>query len=117
MEAIIRRDVPTSRRTAWENAAREWRLPYWDWAAKQGYINNYGLPEVFTMDRIEIVDFADNNPPTTVNIANPLWKFSNPVGVAMGHRSMGVFRLRGFPVRALFVKHLKIRRSSLLVVE
>jgi len=65
----------------------------WDWAAKQKYINSYGLPEIFTKERIQIVDFADNNPLTKANIANPLWKFSKPAGVAMGRGSMGVFLL------------------------
>jgi hypothetical protein len=103
MEVIVKRDIPVARRTIWEDAAKAWRLPYWDWAAVQGYINDFGVPEIFTKERIDIVDFADNSPPTTVNIANPLWKFSNPAGVAMGHRSMGIFRLRSYPVRAPIV--------------
>ncbi|KAL2823729.1 common central domain of tyrosinase-domain-containing protein [Aspergillus cavernicola] len=81
--------------TPWGDAAKERRQPYWDWATKQPYINNYGVPEIFTKERIDILDFADNNPPTMENIANPLAKFANPTGVAMGDASMGGFALPG----------------------
>jgi hypothetical protein len=42
-----------------------WRLPYWNWAIPQPYIQTYGVPEIFTQ---EIV----------ANGPNPLWKFTNP---------------------------------------
>jgi tyrosinase len=101
MIGIIARHVPAgSQRTAWEDAAKQWRLPYWDWAVKQRYIGDYGLPEIFTKERVPILNFDRT---TTTNIINPLWKFSNPTGVPMGHRSMGIYRLRGYPVRNPFL--------------
>ncbi|KAG4440203.1 hypothetical protein IFR05_004282, partial [Cadophora sp. M221] len=95
MIGIIARNVPAgSQRKAWEDAAKQWRLPYWDWAVKQRYMGDYGLPEIFTKERVPILNFDRT---TTTNIINPLWKFSNPTGVPMGHRSMGIYRLRGYP--------------------
>lgn len=99
MVATIAKNVPNDSQKPWEDAAREWRLPYWDWALTQPYINDLGVPEVFTKDRIDVVDFAGNTPPTMENIANPLAKFSNPTGTAMGDQSMGDFALTGEPVR------------------
>jgi tyrosinase len=102
MNTIIDRSVPSARQAVWRDAAQEWRLPYWDWAARQGYINNYGVPEIFTRERIDIIDFADNSPVTTVSTTNPLWKFSNPLGFEMGHRTMGIYRIRNLPVVYFF---------------
>jgi hypothetical protein len=105
LEIIARSDSAAVDRTVWEDAARNWRLPYWDWGVKQTYIEDYGLPEIFTKERIPILNFDQT---TTTNIVNPLWKFSNPTGVPMGHRSMGVFRLRGRPVREPFLTYMAI---------
>jgi hypothetical protein len=66
---------------------------------KQPYINNLGVPRIFTEDRVDILDFADNSPATMENIENPLARFSNPAGVAMGDPSMGDFALTEKPVR------------------
>lgn len=95
MRKIIERDVPAPQVSIWEEAAKEWRLPYWDWGARQKYLNDYGLPEILTKERIDIINLIHDSPP--VNIVNPLWKFTNPTGEAMGHRSMGRFRLQGIP--------------------
>ncbi|KAL3444389.1 common central domain of tyrosinase-domain-containing protein [Aspergillus insuetus] len=97
MLSLIQKNVPAERRKPWEDAAKEWRLPYWDWALKQPYIDNQGVPEIFTKDQIDIVDFSDNNPPTTGNIPNPLARFRNPMGVPMGDSSMREFALTGDP--------------------
>jgi tyrosinase len=98
MLSLIEKNVPPERRKPWEDAAKEWRLPYWDWALKQPYIDNQGVPEIFTKDRIDVIDFLDNNPPTMGNIPNPLARFRNPMGVPMGDSSMREFALTGDPV-------------------
>ncbi|KAL3465691.1 hypothetical protein BJX64DRAFT_50398 [Aspergillus heterothallicus] len=97
MQGIIDKNIPPDRQEPWRDAAKEWRLPYWDWALKQPYIEGLGIPEIFTKDRIDIMDLSDNNPPTTENMVNPLARFSNPTGVAMGDASMGQFALTQDP--------------------
>src|SRR5436305_3178099 len=87
MMDIIKTDVPTHEQGPWEIAASQWRLPYWDWAAHQPYIKNYGLPEICTLEKINIV--LPNSNHEKVPVDNPLWKFSNPSGKQMGDPSMG----------------------------
>ncbi|KAL4862058.1 common central domain of tyrosinase-domain-containing protein [Aspergillus spectabilis] len=84
LRALTEFNISPDRQAPWKDAAREWRLPYWDWALKQPYINDLGVPRIFTEDRVDILDFADNSPATMENIENPLARFSNPTGVAMG---------------------------------
>lgn len=58
----------------WRKAANQWRLPYWDWATPQPYINDFGVPQVCTYHNITIsMPYGK-----TQTIANPLKKFSNP---------------------------------------
>ncbi|KAL2845414.1 common central domain of tyrosinase-domain-containing protein [Aspergillus pseudoustus] len=97
MQGIIDKNIPADRQGPWSDAARDWRQPYWDWGLKQPYIDGLGMPEIFTKDRLDILDLADNSPPTMENIANPLAKFANPTGVAMGDTSMGKFALTEDP--------------------
>jgi tyrosinase len=78
--------IPIDQKAPWQLAASQWRLPYWDWAAPQPYINDYGVPELLTMETISIV-LPDSNL-KKVPYANPLWKFSNPSGATMGDPSM-----------------------------
>lgn len=97
MLKIIRTDIDASQRAQWQVAANEWRLPYWDWAAKQSYISNYGLPEIFTKETIDILPL-DSDATTQETIQNPLWKFSNPLGIGMGAPAMGDYALQEEPV-------------------
>ena len=76
----------------WRNAANQWRLPYWDWAVPQPYINDFGVPKVCTFEDVTIsMPYGKSQ-----TIANPLKKFSNPKKDANGHpvpmgdSSMGV---------------------------
>ena len=98
--AIDREHLPAPEKTMWEDAAKQWRLPYWDWAAKQAYINDYGLPEIFTKETVDVLDF-DPTVTTRATVPNPLWKFSNPGGIAMGATAMGKYALIDFPVWTL----------------
>jgi hypothetical protein len=65
--------LDASQATEWNNAADTWRLPYWDWARRQPYNNEFSLPYALTLDLVRIY------PPTgEVNHPNPLWGFDNP---------------------------------------
>jgi tyrosinase len=79
--------IPEDQQAPWKLAASQWRLPYWDWAAVQPYINNYGVPELLTLQKVNIVLPKSNL--QKVPFDNPLWKFTNPSGTPMGDSSMG----------------------------
>lgn len=68
----------------WEIEASRWRLPYWDWAASQPYLQNVGIPQLFTTESITVL-MPDNTPK---DFKNPLARFSNPSGKAMGDTSV-----------------------------
>ena len=68
----------------WRKAANQFRLPYWDWARKQEYTGNFGIPQVCTVDSINIIMPGGQSKP----FPNPLIKFQNPSNVAMGDTSM-----------------------------
>src|ERR1700744_4602568 len=75
----------------WTTAASQFRLPYWDWARKQPYLGNFGIPQICTLDSIGIIMPGGATQPT----ANPLVGFTNPTLVggknaAMGDPIMGV---------------------------
>ncbi|KAH7013796.1 hypothetical protein EDB80DRAFT_749421 [Ilyonectria destructans] len=40
--------LPDSEAQVWYAAAEKWRLPYWDWARKQTYTQDFAYPEVLT---------------------------------------------------------------------
>ena len=64
-------------KSEWRKAANLWRLPYWDWARRQSYNDEFALPYALTLDRVPIyppegkVIYPDPYP-------NPLWGFDNP---------------------------------------
>ena len=74
----------------WRLAAFMFRLPYWDWAAKQTWVDNFALPQVFTMQSVKI--FKEDQ--KWYEVSNPLWQFSNPLGpIPMGDPKMGVWAI------------------------
>lgn len=81
----------------WTSVAQQWRLPYWDWAIKQKYLGNYGIPQIFTQQTVTILDF--NN--ARIQVSNPLWTFDNPLGIPMGSSSMGKVAIDGVPWASL----------------
>jgi tyrosinase len=91
MIEYVNTSVPADQRAIWTAEANKWRLPYWDWAVPQPYIGNFGVPEICTWENITIVEPASKNgePLGQVEVANPLWKFSNPLGIPMGDPAMG----------------------------
>jgi hypothetical protein len=75
----------------WRDAANQFRLPYWDWARRQEYAQNFAIPQVCTLDVIDIIMPGGK----TTTIPNPLVEFRNPKvdskgnHVTMGDPSMG----------------------------
>lgn len=84
MLEIIERDVPQDEKDLWKLQAAQWRLPYWDWAAKRAYINDYGVPNLLTQEEVEIMLPRG----TSKRMPNPLWVFRNPAGIPMGDEKM-----------------------------
>lgn len=76
---LSKTDEPT-----WRAAARQFRLPYWDWARPQPS-GQFVLPVLFTTEQISIKTPSNG----TELFENPLVRFSNPSGKAMGDDSMG----------------------------
>ena len=64
----------------WRKAADTWRMPYWDWARKQQYTENFALPKILTARSVEIF------PPESIKerfknlqkYPNPLFGYENP---------------------------------------
>jgi tyrosinase len=107
MLEVISDTVPPADQELWRLSAASWRLPYWDWAAKQPYIQNYGVPHIFTQETIDIVlplgaksesavagepskGAPIGGPLASTTVENPLWKFTNPAGptVPMGDKTI-----------------------------
>ena len=74
----------------WRLAAFMFRLPYWDWAAKQKWANNFALPQVFTLEEVKI--FKEDE--KWYDVSNPLWQFDNPLEIPMGDPKMGVWAIK-----------------------
>jgi tyrosinase len=94
MSEIVSGITPTSEQSIWAIEASHWRLPYWDWAADQPYLQNVGIPQLFTLPQVTVV--MPNSKSATFN--NPLWKFTNPKGVAMGDKAMNPWMITAPPV-------------------
>lgn len=57
----------------WTDAAKQWRLPYWDWALKDSQ-GNFALPAALTVEKVKIYMPKQG----AVDYPNPLWGFVNP---------------------------------------
>src|SRR5947207_3681199 len=86
-------NIPQSERPTWTAAAQNWRLLYWDWAAPY---NQERLPHVLTSDSIAITMPGH----ASKTVPNPLWKFSNPSGMAMVDSRMKDLRIARFSMSA-----------------
>ena len=77
----------------WYDESKKFRLPYWDWGIPQPYSGKYGVPKLLTQPYVQIV-IPGTAFKSTEPFPNPLDKFSNPLGVAMGDREiMGKFAI------------------------
>lgn len=58
----------------WTAARNEWRLPYWDWAARSE--GKFSLPTACTVEKVPIYPPSESHEASEVS--NPLWGFQNP---------------------------------------
>ncbi|KAE8393458.1 common central domain of tyrosinase-domain-containing protein [Aspergillus alliaceus] len=76
MRVIVKETVPAEHKPEWENAASQWRLPYWDFA--KGIIDSrtrtLGVPVLCTKDMVDILD--PSKPLSTITVPNPVYKFT-----------------------------------------
>lgn len=73
--------LPDEEAEIWYKEAEAWRLPYWDWAARQTYAEDFACPEVLVQGPVRIYPPAlvrDRYPEGGL-YANPFWGFNNPV--------------------------------------
>lgn len=83
--------IPSSEQATWAAAAQSWRLPYWDWAASY---NEAALPVLLTSETITISKPGNKSD----SVPNPLVRFSNPNGLAMGDPKMKDLRIARFGI-------------------
>lgn len=64
----------------WYATADAWRLPYWDWAAKQSYVDNFACPEILTLPAVRIFppESLSDIYPQPKKYPNPFWDYENP---------------------------------------
>ena len=64
-----------------DKAADTWRLPYWDWTTER-------VPKAVRIPKMNIVTPEIRVEEHIGILENPLRKFTNPVGIPMGHEDM-----------------------------
>ncbi|KAE8158927.1 common central domain of tyrosinase-domain-containing protein [Aspergillus tamarii] len=76
---FIKQNVPQNGKADWENEAKQWRLPYWDFArfARHGHDNTQGdelrLPILITMPMVKVA--VPGDPGKQLSKPNPLYRF------------------------------------------
>ena len=76
---FIKQNVPHNGKADWENEAKQWRLPYWDFArfARHGHENTQGdelrLPILVTMPMVKVA--VPGDPGKQLIKPNPLYRF------------------------------------------
>jgi tyrosinase len=77
---VNKHGLPASEAQEWFSLAEKWRMPYWDWARKQNYTEDFAYPQVLTQGTVRIYPPAvvkEFYPPNGL-YTNPLWGFENP---------------------------------------
>ncbi|KAJ5267299.1 hypothetical protein N7478_010107 [Penicillium angulare] len=100
MEEKVQSISDVAVRKEWEEAARNWRLPFWDWAVEQEDTRKLGLPTVASSAQISILRLDGSG--EEQSFANPLLKFTNwapdangtLVETPMGDQRMGKFKIQ-----------------------
>lgn len=64
----------------WTTAKDTWRMPYWDWARRQSYNEDFTYPQVLVQGpvRIFVPEKLKMYYPPSGLYANPFWSFENP---------------------------------------
>ena len=90
-------NLTDSDKKPWLDAAKQFRLPYWDWARKQSYTQNFALPQLLTW---EVVSIIKQDGKIDSSYPNPLWGFQNPMGdFPMGDKRMGNWAIGDNPLK------------------
>lgn len=90
-ETMINKIIPTvaaANKQKWTEAAKQWRLPFWDWAIPQSDTKKFGFPNIVLEANVTILDQSSTNG-ATKTVVNPLNKFTNTVNgtkVRMGDK-------------------------------
>ena len=77
---VTQHGLPEEDAEIWRAAANKWRLPYWDWARRQSYTEDFAYPEILTRGYVRIYppkQVQQFYPPSGI-YSNPLWGFENP---------------------------------------
>ncbi|KAM5350817.1 hypothetical protein ACJ41O_007322 [Fusarium nematophilum] len=71
----------------WVASKDKWRMPYWDWARKQSYTEDFAYPQILVQGpvRIWVPDAVKEYYPPSGLYANPFWSFENPEKDKYGH--------------------------------
>jgi len=80
-ETMINKIIPTvaaADKQKWTDAAKQWRLPFWDWAIPQSDTKKFGFPNIILGANVTILDQTSTNG-ATKTVVNPLNKFTNTV--------------------------------------
>ncbi|KAK8872485.1 tyrosinase domain protein [Apiospora arundinis] len=88
MEEAVTRGTRGNETKEWVNAAKRWRLPYWDWAVDPR------LPDLARDENIKVIESWDGQgKPQMESLANPMYRFQMPGGKAMGDQCYGDYRI------------------------
>ncbi|OTB01835.1 hypothetical protein M426DRAFT_265564 [Hypoxylon sp. CI-4A] len=72
----------------WVLAAKRWRLPYWDWAAKSK------LPDLVRHEKIRVIkSWKGQGQPQFEELDNPMYRFQMPGHKPMGDNAYGDYRI------------------------
>lgn len=88
MNEFIDKNVPDQWKTEWQNEAKQWRLPYWDFArfankteveVPEGAVGELRLPILLVKPNVEIRSVSKNKTTAeTKTVANPFYKYTAP---------------------------------------
>ena len=89
----------------WLDAAKQWRMPYWDWALRQSVPHDGKTPALFRSETISIrvPEAAGGQPLPPETVSNPLYRYqlrlgSDKILTKMGDESLGKYSIRDDPV-------------------
>lgn len=83
------KEYPPATQSDWLTAAQEWRLPYWDWAAKKARsileptVSIYDVP-LIVKPRDVRVEVPEGDTTVFKRIPNPMYCFQTADGARMG---------------------------------
>lgn len=107
--------MTAAEKQAYANAAKQFRLPFWDYYRPRGYQTtfpgvadgqkktapfDYGLPQIFTLPEVMIRTLPDND---LKALPNPFWQYKF---------SAGDLNARDWQLSGIDVSHTMLKRIS-----